>query len=471
MRLQFCSTLIGLCLATASTAQTIYLSNEIDVSGAGMGSFRPRVALLHDTIPVVSWSRSSPTEAIFFSKMNAGVFSTPLQVNLPNTHPMASYVDGPSMLIKDDTVYLAYMAHVVDEAIVVSRSFDGGNTFVDTNIVYTTINHHVEFPALTMLPSGRLVIAHQLQTGVGGPIFVVTSYSDDKGSTWSKTDTVSNIHPGQPCECCPLAITSQGDTVAIAYRNNENDIRDFYCSISYNAGESFTVGGPIDTTHWFTTTCPMSGVDLAIQNDSVIGVFTTRPGSLNQSKIGKCALADGELGQALFINPVNFGQNHPSISVSNDTTAIVWQENSTGNQDVFLSFSKGNNPLTTPLQITTSTGTQQTPHVKYHKGVFHIVWQDSQTGRVKYRKAGFSPFTGVVSHQAEESSIHVWPNPITNDFNVDGPDDVCGTLTNTTGKILSVFNSKTELRQQIAAAPCVYILKMGNSQSVRLVKL
>src|SRR5687767_14923381 len=97
----------------SSQAQTLYLSNEIDVSGSGFGSFRPRVALLHDTVPVVSWSRSGASEAIFYSRMNAGVFTAPLQVNVANTHPMASYVDGPSMVVKDDTVYIAYMAHVV----------------------------------------------------------------------------------------------------------------------------------------------------------------------------------------------------------------------------------------------------------------------------------------------------------------------------------------------------------------------
>jgi hypothetical protein len=316
-----------------------------------------------------------------------------------------------------------------------------------------------------------LVIAYHLQVGLGGPLYIASSYSDDYGLNWSTPDTASLIAPGEPCECCPIAITAKGDTVAIAYRNNVSNIRDFYCLISHNAGISYTATGPIDTTQWFVSTCPMSGIDVAIINDSVVGTFMTRPGSFNQVKTGKTALVDSQLGNALFVNPVSFAQNHPALWAHNDTLAVVWQDNSSGNVDAYLTWSTGTQPYAPPVQITTATGTQQTPYVIYHKGIFHLVWHDLQAGRVKYRKASFTPFTGVINPQ-EEEKLFLYPNPITYWAEVLAPDDICGIVTNATGITVFSFHSKKMLQENITSLlPGFYLVNTHRFEPLRFIKL
>ena len=57
------------------------------------------------------------------------------------------------------------------------------------------------------------------------------------------------------------------------------------------------------------------------------------------------------------------------------------------------------------------SGPQKTPDIAYADGAFHIVWSETSTGTVRYRKAVLG---NDVSMEEYEDHMHLtcWPNPV-----------------------------------------------------------
>jgi len=116
-------------------------------------------------------------------------------------------------------------------------------------------------------------------------------------------------------------------------------------------------------------------------------------------------------------------QNYPRIDGQNDTIVMVWQESETSNYEIFASFTTtGNvNELLNSKNMVNvlTTGAQTNPDILYADGQIHVLYQDSPTGSVVYRRGTISAL-GLNEDELSEGSFY--PNPtLTGTFVLDTP--------------------------------------------------
>jgi glucose/arabinose dehydrogenase len=95
----------------------------------------------------------------------------------------------------------------------------------------------------------------------------------------------------------------------------------------------------------------------------------------------------------------NFSIPFPQIQSAGNKTLVVWQDNSTGNNEIYLKLSSdGGDTFSAAKDISNSTGSSQFPQIQSVGNKTLVVWQDNSTGNneIYLRKSnnGGSTFSG-----------------------------------------------------------------------------
>ena len=81
-------------------------------------------------------------------------------------------------------------------------------------------------------------------------------------------ESVETTETGVPCDCCALDFTSTtSGGVAVAYRNNFDNVRNQVVSIASAGSSHFDSSAQATFTDWYVTMCPTQGPTLAFAND------------------------------------------------------------------------------------------------------------------------------------------------------------------------------------------------------------
>lgn len=447
----------------------LYFSVPLNIGSSGsFGGYRPRVALVADTIPVVAWCKAGTSQGTYTSTWTytPTYFSEPTQIFYAGTDFYAGVIDGPELLVTNDTVYLAVWGQTGSEnRIYLCRSFDGGITFVDTSVVYTTIKR-VEFPSIAKLGDGSIGIAF-LKSELSEMLpEILFTKSLDKGLTWSMPVNISLGNPGQPCECCPLNLSANATHTTISFRNNLAGFRDFYAVNSTDFGTTFGSDFAIDTSLFLSATCPISGVDAVINADTLYTVHTTKISGEYKIKLGRTSLADTvNFNDFLFAGSF---QNHPSIAASGDTLAIVWQETANA-QDIFFTYKTGMSTWSIPVNLTNAAGNQLTPDIAIKNGLFHIVYYDQTAlNRPRYIRGSFNPMTLSIDENKNEN-VYLFPNPFSTE--IYGLENGIYFVFNNQGEMVLTGN-QTQIKNRLTLLPTgSYLLQSQEGNIQKLIKL
>jgi hypothetical protein len=402
-------------ISLTGSAQSLFISLPVEfVSNTNDGGTRPKIALYHDSIPLVVHSKGGADPAVYFSRWNGIGFDAPLRLSSPGALTLSSFINGPEIAVSGDTVYIVYADHTNEGSIVLFRSFDGGLNFDDSIIVASYPANHVEFPGVVILPGGNPFVSFMLADLTVSATELVTCYSTDGGSTFSAPQNVSNQNPGQPCECCPNSLISDGNRVVLGYRNNDSNIREFYSLISTDGGQSFT-GQRIDTSNWFNAGCPSNGIDLQVDNDSLFWAFCTLHTNFMRVQSGGLQLTNPSTPGNIRADTssVNTAQSHASIAGNHDTMIVAWQDNRVGSADIYVAFhTTAGEPFAGPFRVNNTTmGTQRTADLAFANGMFHVVYQDQTGGKAYYHRMAFSEFTGIQILNELKNEAFLYPNP------------------------------------------------------------
>lgn len=381
-------------------------------------NIRPQIALAGTDLPLVLWCRSVGGRHGYVARWNGTAFDVPFKIN-PTGGINAYTVEGPNMVSRGDTAYIVYVTTPSSSAQVMLRSsFDGGQTWNAPQWVDSLNTDMPTFANVEILPGGQPIVTYIRQTvSYVSPRWVIRR-STDAGLTWLPEVPVSGSAPGmEVCDCCTGHIYAHDGELIEVFRNNDNNLRDFWATVSSDGGASFPTAVDLDSTDWTLAACPSSGAASFFQGDSIYTAFMSQ-GSNGLARVWLSAahLGTGQLAYNRMFNegvPSTSIQNYSTISGNADTLVVAWMESSGGNPEIMLRYSFSgvaglwSNPL---INVTgMAAGQQSFPDIFWKNGRVHLVWQDDATNRVMYRTAVVGIPTNIELIGMEPWSMS--PNP------------------------------------------------------------
>ena len=388
---KFLTAVLIFCAAGGASAQNVIWSEPTVVSGADFGYTRPRIAVCNN-VPVAVWGNQS-TKAVYGSRFINGVFSDPVLVTPPGFEAFVFDWTAHEIAAAGDTLFVSFSDAGSSHAYLV-RSTDGGITFSDTVRVDNIGTDLSRFSTVETLYGGNPVVMFmRFDSAYSNPRYVVAQ-SMNGGASFMPDVNASGIIPGEPCDCCPGSLVNSGDKTVLLYRNNDDNIRDSWVTISTNNGASFDSGIRIDSSNWMLMSCPSSGPHGYVYGDTLVSVFMNGNGG---TKVLASALDLNTLQPTSQkqIADITGAQNFPRIAGVNDTLGVVWQQKiGTPSKIVVASSYSGFNGLggsvdTLSLSLSNS---QTVPDIAYGDGKFHVVFSDAGSHAVYYT-SGTLPFS------------------------------------------------------------------------------
>lgn len=164
-------------------------------------------------------------------------WSDPVRVPVTAPHGPCVCKDGTVVYVGNRMDAHFEDGEYVQPPITAAVSKDGGKTWtlageIPNGDIITSINTYE--PHVTELPSGRLLCAIRVHCNELDPFFTVfTSYSDDKGESWSKPVCIGV--DGSP----PHLMVHSSGAVICSYSRRTNGIRSERAAVSYDGGETW----------------------------------------------------------------------------------------------------------------------------------------------------------------------------------------------------------------------------------------
>jgi hypothetical protein len=413
-----------LVISLGSLAQSnINWNSGTNISANSFSNMHPRIALDRKGNPLVIWGRMSD-ESVFFSRWNGSGFSSPLKLNTGGmTIATASWM-GPDIAAFGDTVYVVMKQSPEDDTsshICVVRSFNGGQTFSGPTRVESIGDSISRFPTVTVDATGNPVIAFmKFDPSFGSSRWVVCK-SNDYGSSFSNDVKASGWNNATDvCDCCPGSVVSYGNITAMLYRNNQTNIRDTWAGISINNNLNFTKGYNIDTKNWLLMSCPASGPDGLIIGDTLYSVFMNGASNGYRNYFSKASISSMTLKSSTNLTgPISqlSQQNYPRIANHGNAVGIVWKQVVSSSDQLPILFtndiSKGFPTKFDTVDLADITNAD----IAISDSKVYIVWQDDNSGTVKFRSGTYATATGI-NENNEDILFTIYPNPVGTEFNL-----------------------------------------------------
>ncbi|HKR05148.1 MAG TPA: T9SS type A sorting domain-containing protein [Bacteroidia bacterium] len=468
-----------------SSAQgSITWTTGMNIASNTYGNMHPRITTDAAGNPLVIWGRMSDA-SVFISRWNGTAFTMPVKVNPAWLTIATAAWMGPDIAAKGDTVYVV-MKRTPEPSdtshIYITRSFDGGITFsapVQVDFIADSVSR---FPTVTTDNAGNPIVGFmKFDPGFGNARWAVTA-SNDFGNTFSSDVKASGWSGAGAavCDCCPGALLKTGNTVAMLYRDNLSNIRDMWAGISTDGGNSFTQGMPLDQGNWMIMMCPSSGPDGTIIGDTLYTTYMSGAGGntlvyLSKSGISSLTGASGNPLTGTF--PGLASQNFPRIASSQNALAVVWKQSVNGADQLALRFTNNIAAGFPAAYDTVDLNDITNADVALTDGNIFIVWEDDNSGTVKYRHGTFTSTTGVPENKAQ-NLFFMYPNPVNGALNFKSPSLGWAAISvyNLTGEKIYSENVFLSAENKLDFSPLsngMYFLKIQNenfSESIKFIK-
>lgn len=460
-----------------SAQNGITWSAPMDVAPNSFNNDYPRLALDAGGSPLVVWGNSNKA---MFSLWNGSTFTTPVSLNPTSIPVYATNWTGPDIASKGDTVYVVFkkIPYETNPSYIV-RSFDGGMSF-SSPVQVDFINDSISWlPTVTADASGNPLVAYmKLDSGFVNSRWVVAK-SSDFGITFSTDVKASGYSGGEVCDCCPGSVVSSPNKTAMLFRDNLSNVRDMWAGISFDNGNSFPNGIDIDQNNWSLTSCPASGPDGVIIDDTLYSVFMNGASGKNLVYTNKNSLSMPVSSPGYPITG-NFAglalQNYPRIANDDSSAAIVWKQAITGGSQLGMFFTANIHngfPAAYDTVAMGSSGAVINADVAVFNGTVHVVWQDDISGTVKYRKGDFTS-SGILNPGSPHSNVLIYPNPSNGKFTIQSPEKISGMeIVNLLGEQVSeVIDSGSKIQIDISNRPeGIYFVKISTDKGIATRKI
>tara|TARA_B100001758_G_C18382778_1_gene598262 strand:+ start:107 stop:1423 length:1317 start_codon:yes stop_codon:yes gene_type:complete len=379
-------------LSCSTYAQQISFDNHITVSSGTDGFGRPRIVLVNDN-PLIIFRNNTSPKTIKLSKWNGVGFDT--AYNITNVGVDPSSQDGPEIAVYGDTIYVVFSSSAtMYSSIMMIRSFDGGITFSDTmRVSENNVTQIFRMGNVTVDNLGNPIISYMSYTTFFTNPKQIVRTSSDFGTTFNTAVVASANASAEPCECCKSSVIAKDNKIFLLFRVNDNNIRNSHIAMSDNNGLSFDAVNDIDDYNWILNNCPASITNGVFYGDSIL--IVKKSGATGNNEVVITSVSQTSLDYSYNRNIddiVGVEQRYPEIVNNGDSIFIVWEDNRSGVQNCFLSYStNGISDISTGLSFTDSTnsGPKFLPHLAFNNGKLHLVYIDYLQSSIKYVKGYF----------------------------------------------------------------------------------
>ncbi len=411
--LSFCLAIL-FCASAVAQSQILW-SAEKNVAPAASGNNHPRMVLSRNGSPMVVWNHAS---RCMFSRWNGSAFASPVMLNPAAISVAGADWMGPDIAAHGDTVYVVFKQTPEassDAHVYCARSLDAGLTFSAPVQVDNIKDSISRFPTVTTDVNGHPIVGFMKFDASFNDSRWAVARSDDFGATFSTDVKASGwSEPGALiCDCCPGALACSANTVAMLYRDNKSNLRDTWAGISTDNGSSFTHGLDIDQQGWQIFSCPSTGPDGVILGDTLYSTFMNGASGKSLVYFSKTAVAaqNGSAGTPLTGNFSGLSlQNFPRIAGEGNALAVAWVQMVSGAKQCVLKFTNKKASGFAAKYDTIALANAVNCDVALGNGKIFVVWQDGNTGTMKYRSGAYVN-TSAVAEPAAENGLFVFPNP------------------------------------------------------------
>jgi hypothetical protein len=416
----------GLCFLTSLSfgQNQITWGPSADVASSTFGYNFPRIEKNAAGDPLISWNNNNK---MYFARWTGSGFSNPTVISTISIAG-ATWM-GPDIAAQGDTVFAVYKefpeadtnSHVWCRA-----SLNGGMTFNAPVRVDNIGDNVCRFPTVSVDDQGNPIVGFmRFDPGFGDARWVV-SKSTDGGQTFVPDVLASGWSSGtsEVCDCCPSKIVSKGNTVAMPYRDNNNNIRDTWVGISTDGGASFSGGMDVDQQAWSIMSCPSSGPDAVFVGDQLYTTYMSAASGSSMVYYNVSAVAALTGSPALPLDqstPTSLSsQNFPRVDEDLNSMAFVWKQISNGQQELALQFTSNISGGINSVQEIIDTDFVGAVDVLLDKGTIWVIWEDVNSGTVKYRRGSFTGNLGFNQSENLRTTIQVQPNPSSGSWTITG---------------------------------------------------
>ena len=397
-------------------ASQVMWDAALDVAPSSFDNNRPRIVTDAQGHPLVIFGKNND---ILFTKWIGGGFSQPVKINPANLPAASQDWMGPDIAAHGDTIYVVFKQTPEDNFnshIWCMRSFNGGQSFDTPVRVEGVGTDRSRFPAVTTDSLGHPVVAFmRFNNSFLDARWVVTrsndygaSFEDDVlASGWSDPDA-------EVCDCCPGTLTSDGNTIALTYRDNHENNRDNWVAVSYDGGATVSGGFNMDHQDWILLNCPASGPDGVIVGDTIYTVSMNGATTDELVYTGKGSVTDLQSNAATPVTEYSDGliQNFPRIANYQTSVGMLWRHSLNFNSMLGFRFASDiTKGLPTEFDTLATSGVINADLAVTKDRVF-VVWQNNQSGTVKYRAGEYEARVDTTSlFDPAYPMVEVFPNP------------------------------------------------------------
>lgn len=403
--------LLLLALPLVLPAQTTVIwGDSIPVVSTTLPVTAPRVVLLADGTPLVTWGTSSSSTAqIWTARYENGAFTTPVAVVPSPLKPALFGFGGYDVAVSDSLVFIVF--EQLQDGIWLTKSADGGLSFSYPIQVQEAVSGgYVTISSIVVDGTGNPVISY-IREG-SGAIYQIRR-SPDGGESFGDPVTANAPAPGgQVCECCSSDLLAAGDSIWMVFRNNDQNKRDIWVSRSTDLAATFDLATDVDNTDWQINQCPIAGPRMARMGDSLLTVWMSKASGMSQvysSSLHGGTMAFGQqIGFPSMPGPQQ-AQTFPDVTAMGDTLGVVFLEKS--KEIVFHHSIAGVSGLNAqPQRFAIPNHTLQYPTIAFQNGIFHLVYADATADKVLYRQGILTQSSGTTTPSNDK--VEVFPNPM-----------------------------------------------------------
>ena len=318
-------------------------------------------------------------------------FSNPIRINFLDNHIVAYGQSGPKIGVYNNKVYITYTDNRSGlTSIYLNISSDYGETWQEEVLISDTpyLNMYQDFKVDNQ---GNLHLVYYNYASNYDLDDVRYRFSNANDDFYSSivlgvvTDTM------EPCDCCQpnMEIDTNGD-VYVAYRNNEQNIRDTYIAVKRYNNNAFSEYFQASNLQDFIGFCPSSGPSLDINEGKIAVAYT----SYNNQNVYTSFSDTENMNFSDYIavdSSSDSFQNYPYILMDENLHAIWVDQN---DFDIYYGMRDTETNIMLNIQKINDDDTnlaQKDPIIYKQDDVLYTFWSDERNGNYEiYFSKGLS---------------------------------------------------------------------------------